>query len=52
MVLVVKTTEFFTVVHKLPEMAMLVSKILTKVKKVMSSGARPDDHWIMGLVLV
>ena len=34
--------EFFTVYTKLAEMALLASKVLTRAKKVTSSGARPD----------
>ena len=34
---------------KLPKMAMLVSIYFTTAKKVVSSGAQPDDHWIKSL---
>ena len=33
-------------------MAMLASQDFTAVKKVTSSGARPNDHWIKCIMLI
>ena len=33
-------------------MAMLASKDFTAAKKVATSGARPDDHWIKSLLII
>ena len=44
--------EFFTVNIKLPEIAILASMDLNAAKKVTSSEAQPDDHWIKRLLLV
>ena len=41
-----------TVIKKLPEMAILASKVFTTEKTVTSSGVRPDDHWIKRLLLI
>ena len=43
--------EFFTVITKLPEMAILASKGFTATK-ITSSGTWPDDNWIKKLSLV
>ena len=44
--------EFFTVNKKSLEMARVVSKDFTTVKKSYSGGAPPDDHWIKSLMLI
>ena len=52
LILTPRLIEFFTVNIKLPEIATLASMDLNAAKKVTSSEAQPDDHWIKSLFLV
>ena len=44
--------EFLAINTKLAIMTMLASKDFTSAKKVTSSEAQPDDHWIKSIMLI
>ena len=47
-----RCAHFFTINTKLPKLSMLASKVLfTAAKKVISSGAQTDDHYVKSLML-